>query len=137
MVSRTCRGSFALAAPLAVALALTVATTAGAGEGAAAPRSRTLADGWRFQPDPLRVGDAQRWQETGFDRSGWRPVEVPAAWDFYAPVLDGTRAGENFTGYLPFEIDLGPHLRRGRRRVQPALERRLSIEVAGRLLARS
>jgi hypothetical protein len=56
-------------------------------------RSITLSDGWIFQPDPLRVGDAQKWQRPDFDRSGWRPVTVPMAWDHYDPVMDAERDG--------------------------------------------
>jgi beta-glucuronidase len=109
-----------------------------------------LSEGWIFQPDPLEVGDAQRWFDPDLDRSGWRPVEVPMAWDFYDPVMDGYEgtgwyalelsrdkivagswqrlrflranhratvwidgalAGENLTGYLPFEIALTPKLK--------------------------
>ncbi len=119
----------------------------------AAPRSLTLADGWLFQPDPHGVGDSQCWQRPDFDRSGWRPVTVPMAWDHYDPVMDGyegvgwyalalpadrvvpgawqrlrfgranhratvwidgLKAGENLTGYLPFEIAASPFLKPGR-----------------------
>ncbi|HZI94766.1 MAG TPA: glycoside hydrolase family 2 TIM barrel-domain containing protein [Patescibacteria group bacterium] len=117
------------------------------------PRSLTLSDGWRFQPDPLDVGEKQGWQTAGFDRGGWRPVIVPMAWDRYDPVMDGyegvgwyalalpadrvvpgawqrlrfgranhratvwidgNRAGQNLTGYLPFEINATPWLKPGR-----------------------
>jgi beta-galactosidase/beta-glucuronidase len=119
----------------------------------APPRSLTLSDGWLFQPDPLGVGDEQGWQSPGFDRSGWRPVTVPRAWDHYDPVMDGyegvgwyalalpadrvvpgawqrlrfgranhratvwidgREAGENLTGYLPFEVAASPWLKPGR-----------------------
>ncbi len=53
------------------------------------PRSLTLSEGWRFQPDPLGIGDAQQWQSPSYDRRGWRAVAVPAAWDGYDPVMDG------------------------------------------------
>lgn len=56
---------------------------------AAPPHSQTLDTGWRFQLDPLRVGDAQHWENVATDRSGWRVVEVPMAWDFHDPVMDG------------------------------------------------
>ena len=116
-------------------------------------RSTTLSEGWLFQPDPLGVGDAQGWQRPELDRSGWRPVAVPMAWDFYDPVMDGYEgvgwyalalspelvvpgawqrlrfgranhrarvwidghaAGENLTGYLPFEVAASPWLVPGR-----------------------
>jgi beta-galactosidase/beta-glucuronidase len=121
--------------------------------GAAPPRSWTLSDGWLFQPDPLGVGDGQGWQKPDFDRSGWRRVTVPMAWDHYDPVMDGyegvgwyalalpagrvapgawqrlrfgranysatvwidgKKAGENLTGYLPFEVAASPWLTPGR-----------------------
>jgi len=120
---------------------------------AALPRRSVLSEGWLFQPDPLRVGDAQGWQRPDLDRSGWRAVRVPMAWDHYDPVMDGyegvgwyalrlpaesaaagswqrlrfgranhraavwidgQKAGENLTGYLPFEIAATPWLKPGR-----------------------
>ena len=117
------------------------------------PRAQVLSENWLFQPDPLRVGDAQGWQRPELDRRGWRPVTVPMAWDYYDPVMDGyegvgwyalalpadraapkawqrlrfgranhratvwidgRKAGENLTGYLPFEIVASPWLTPGR-----------------------
>ncbi len=122
-------------------------------DGSAPPRSSVLSEGWLFQPDPLSVGDTQRWWRPDVDRSGWRPVTVPMAWDFYDPVMDGyegvgwyalalpadrvaagawqrlrfgranhratvwiegEKAGENLTGYLPFEVVASPWLKPGR-----------------------
>jgi len=60
-----------------------------AARAASLPRSLELSAGWLFQPDPLDVGAAQGWQQPGFDRSGWRSVTVPAAWDDYDATLDG------------------------------------------------
>ena len=136
-----------------VALLLSAAPVPALSNRSVPPRSVTLSDGWLFQPDPLGVGDAQQWQRPDFDRSGWRPVTVPAAWDYYDAVMDGyegvgwyalalpadrvapslwqrlrfnranhratvwidgQKAGENLTGYLPFEIDASPRLRPGR-----------------------
>jgi beta-glucuronidase len=57
--------------------------------GSTLPRSIALTSGWRFQPDPLRLGDTQGWQRPGFDRHGWRTVPVPAAWDTYGAAMDG------------------------------------------------
>ncbi len=71
------------------------------GEAAAPPRSLVLSEGWRFQPDPLGVGDAQRWWSPGFDRSGWRPVTVPMAWDGYDPVMDGYEGVGWYAIHLP------------------------------------
>lgn len=53
------------------------------------PRSSLLSEGWLFQPDPLGLGDEQRWERPDLDRTGWRPVTVPMAWDHYDPVMDG------------------------------------------------
>ena len=138
----------------AVRLGLLLFAAAGApAAGASTVREVLLSDGWLFQPDPLRVGDAQHWERPAFDRSGWRAVAVPGAWDFYDPVMDGyegvgwyalrlpaervvptawqrlrfgrashkavvwidgKKAGENLTGYLPFEVPLTPHVEAGR-----------------------
>jgi beta-glucuronidase len=140
-----------LAWGLMLAAAVVVATPSAASGSAAAPppRSRILSEGWLFQPDPLRVGDARHWERPDLDRKGWRPVAVPMAWDEYDRVMngyegvgwyalalpadrivarewqrlrfgranhraivwiDGERAGENLTGYLPFEVPLTPWL---------------------------
>jgi len=53
------------------------------------PRTLALNRGWLFQPDPLDIGRAQRWQRPEFDRRGWRTVPVPSAWDAYGAVMDG------------------------------------------------
>jgi beta-galactosidase/beta-glucuronidase len=137
---------------LGLAVLLACAAPAAALAQTAPPRSVTLSDGWRFQPDPLGIGDAQHWERPGLDRSGWRPVTVPMAWDAYDPVMDGyegvgwyalalpadrvvpgawqrlrfgranhratvwidgQKAGENLTGYLPFEIAASPWLKPG------------------------
>ena len=83
-------------APLSPRLSLGVAVllffaapTPAVSTGTALPRSLILSEGWLFQPDPHGVGDAQRWQRPDFDRSGWRPVTVPMAWDHFDPVMDG------------------------------------------------
>jgi beta-galactosidase/beta-glucuronidase len=72
----------------AIAAALVLFAFGGAA-GDGAPRASVLSDGWVFQPDPLGVGDAQHWHDPAFDRSGWRRVAVPMAWDFFDPVMDG------------------------------------------------
>jgi beta-glucuronidase len=135
------------------ALLASAAHAPAASAGTAPPRSSTLSEGWLFQPDPHGIGDTQRWERPDFDRSGWRPVPVPMAWDHYDPVMDGyegvgwyalalpadrvvpgawqrlrfgranhratvwiggQKAGENLTGYLPFEIAASPWLTPGR-----------------------
>ncbi len=68
---------------------VSLALFTGARADEAVPRSTVLSDGWLFQPDPLRVGDAGGWYRPGFDRSAWRRVAVPMAWDRYDPVMDG------------------------------------------------
>src|SRR5262245_31638663 len=71
----TVLGALAFAAPAAVAATL--------------PRAWALSTGWLFQPDPLDHGIEQGWQSPGCDRSGWRSVAVPGAWDEYDAALDG------------------------------------------------
>ena len=65
------------------------------------PRASTLSDGWLFQPDPLGLGDAQGWQRPDFDRSGWRRVSVPMAWDRYDAVMDGYEGVGWYAAALP------------------------------------
>jgi beta-galactosidase/beta-glucuronidase len=145
---------FSRAALLALAIAFSlVAASVTASSISPMPRSVVLSDGWLFQPDPLGLGDAQHWERADLDRSGWRAVPVPMAWDFYDSVMDGyegvgwyalkfpaervapnawqrmrfgranhkatvwvdgQKAGENLTGYLPFEVPLTPHVALGR-----------------------
>jgi beta-galactosidase/beta-glucuronidase len=83
--------------------AVAAPATAQAGGRPAPPRSVTLSEGWLFQPDPLGVGDAQKWQRPDFDRGGWRPVTVPMAWDFYDPVMDGYEGVGWYALKLPAE----------------------------------
>ncbi len=139
---------------LGLAALLAFALRAQTGSALTGPaRSLTLSDGWLFQPDPLGLGDEQNWHRPDLDRSGWRPVTVPMAWDHYDPAMDGYEgvgwyalalpadlvapdawqrlrfgranhrakvwidgqaAGENLTGYLPFEIAASPFLKPGR-----------------------
>jgi len=73
---------------LFTALALTLACS-GASAANPLPRALTLSTGWRFQPDPLGIGDTQGWQRPDFDRRGWRTVAVPGAWDGYGAAMDG------------------------------------------------
>ena len=123
-----------------------------AGSAPAADRSAPLDGPWLFQPDPDTVGEKQGWEKPEADRSGWRRVAVPMAWDDYDPTmesyegagwyalaipgervvasswqrlrfgrvnhkarvwLNGRLAGENLTGYLPFELAATPFLRAG------------------------
>jgi beta-glucuronidase len=46
------------------------------------------------------VGDTHGWEQPGFDRSGWRPVTVPMAWDEYSPVMDGYEG----VGWYAFQL---------------------------------
>jgi hypothetical protein len=39
--------------------------------------------GRRFQVDVSDLGEREAWNKAGFDRSHWREVEVPMAWDLY------------------------------------------------------
>ena len=144
--------SFDVRFSLALAAVLASAAVPAAPARTAPPRSLILSEGWLFQPDPLGVGDAQGWWRPDLDRSGWRRVTVPMAWDFYDPVMDGyegvgwyalalpadrivagawqrlrfnranyratvwidgQKAGENLTGYLPFEVAATPWVKPG------------------------
>jgi beta-glucuronidase len=50
---------------------------------------REVTSGWRFQVDVRDMGERERWYEAGTDRSGWREVEVPRAWDCIDDALRG------------------------------------------------
>src|SRR5262252_8106301 len=65
------------------------------------PRSLTLAPGWLFQQDPLDVGTTLGWQKPAFDRSGWRKVAVPSAWDEYDATMDGYEGACWYAFQLP------------------------------------
>jgi beta-galactosidase/beta-glucuronidase len=71
--------------------------------------------GWRFQIDAHDIGEREQWFDGGFDRSGWREVEVPRAWDvldlalrnfegigWYSVVLDGAWARPGKIQHLTF-----------------------------------
>jgi beta-galactosidase/beta-glucuronidase len=76
---------------------------------------RAIASGWRFQVDVRDLGETENWYGPGFDRSGWRDVEVPQAWDlfdeamhgyegigWYAVTLDGSWARAGKVQHLTF-----------------------------------
>jgi hypothetical protein len=86
-----------------LALWLGVLSAVSAAAQASLPRSTTLSDGWVFQPDPNRIGDAQHWERPDLDRGGWRAVTVPMAWDQYDPVMDGY---EGVGWYAPLPASL-------------------------------
>jgi beta-glucuronidase len=44
---------------------------------------REIASGWHFQIDAHDLGEHERWYDPGHDRSDWREVEVPKAWDLF------------------------------------------------------
>jgi beta-galactosidase/beta-glucuronidase len=67
--------------------------------------SSEIKAGWRFQVDSQDIGERDHWFEAAFDRSSWKEVEVPRAWDvleeslrnyegigWYSVVLDGSWA---------------------------------------------
>jgi beta-galactosidase/beta-glucuronidase len=86
-VTRRAVSNRALALILA---ALAMASSIDAARGAERPpRVLPISSGWLFQPDPLEVGVEQGWQRPDFDRSGWRTVVVPSAWDAYERTMDG------------------------------------------------
>ncbi len=44
---------------------------------------------WRFQMDATDLGQKEQWYRPDFDRSAWRMVSVPTAWDLYDEALWG------------------------------------------------
>ena len=74
-----------------------------------------ISAGWRFQIDSQDIGEHDRWFDAGFDRSGWKEVDVPRAWDvldralsnyegvgWYSVVLDGSWARPGQIQHLKF-----------------------------------
>ncbi len=55
----------------------------------ASRESSEITSGWRFQIDSHDIGEREQWYDAGIDRSGWRGVEVPRAWDFFDDSLRG------------------------------------------------
>ena len=54
------------------------------------PREATeIKTGWRFQIDSRDIGEREHWYAASFDRSGWKDVEVPRAWDVFDEALKG------------------------------------------------
>jgi beta-galactosidase/beta-glucuronidase len=54
------------------------------------PREVTeIKTGWRFQIVSRGLGEREHWFDADFDRSGWRDVEVPRAWDLLDEALNG------------------------------------------------
>jgi beta-glucuronidase len=79
-------------------LVVSIASVAGgllvAGVSAAAPEAspratRTIAAGWHFQIDARDAGQREGWYALRFDRSTWRSVEVPQAWDLFDLAMRG------------------------------------------------
>jgi beta-glucuronidase len=62
----------------------------GADASFAGPRSVwEVASDWLFQIDVHDRGEVERWFDLAHDRSGWRAVEVPRAWDTFDESLRG------------------------------------------------
>jgi len=102
----------------AILVLSTFSLIAGSEVEASAPGPREAAEikaGWRFQIDWRDIGERARWYDAGFDRSGWREVEVPRAWDvfdqalwcyegigWYSVILDGSWARAGKVQHLRF-----------------------------------
>jgi beta-glucuronidase len=54
-------------------------------------RQATLGGAWRFRPEDAAAPRPEAVPPAPDDTVGWRDVTVPAAWDRYAPDLDGFR----------------------------------------------
>jgi beta-glucuronidase len=62
---------------------------------------REVSSGWRFQIDTHDVGESERWYDPGADRSSWRDVVVPGAWD----LIDESMRGHEGIGWYSVTID--------------------------------
>jgi beta-glucuronidase len=68
----------------------------------AGPRESVEIDaGWRFQLDVHDRGEKERWFDPVHDRSNWRTVEVPRAWD----TLDDSLRGFEGIGWYGVSLD--------------------------------
>ncbi len=59
---------------------------------AAFPQEREriqMTAGWTFQIDPQKLGEKEGWYGPAFNRSAWRGVNVPEAWDRFETALRG------------------------------------------------
>jgi beta-glucuronidase len=105
--------------PSAAILVFALAGLVAAGEvetPARGPREATeIKSPWRFQIDSHDIGEREHWYDAGFDRSHWRSVEVPRAWDvldkalkgyegigWYSVILDGSWARSGQVQHLTF-----------------------------------
>ena len=66
----------------------------------------TITTGWHFQIDVRDLGERERWNTAGFDRSGWSSVEVPRAWDCFDEAMRG------YEGVGWYSVDLDGSWRR-------------------------
>jgi beta-glucuronidase len=62
---------------------------------------REISSAWRFQIDAHDLGESERWFEPGRDRSSWREVAVPGAWD----LLDESLFGHEGIGWYSVTLD--------------------------------
>lgn len=90
-------------------------------------RTATVPAPWQAQFDDLRDYSGVAWYRRAFDLpSDWpdHPTYLYfGAADYYAEVwVNAVRVGEHEGGYLPFEFEIGQHLRRGR-------ENRVTVRV--------
>jgi beta-galactosidase/beta-glucuronidase len=63
--------------------------------------ARAIAGGWRFQVDARDIGEKEHWYGPTIDRSDWREVEVPGAWD----LLDESMRGHEGVGWYAATLD--------------------------------
>lgn len=89
-----------------LSLAITVIISNGPGLAveppAPSPRIvQEVSQGWRFQIDAHDQGEKGRWFDVEHDRSAWKEVEVPRAWDTYDESLRGYEGAGWYSVSIP------------------------------------
>jgi beta-galactosidase/beta-glucuronidase len=60
-----------------------------------------ISAGWRFQIDAADIGQRDGWYKTEYDRSAWREVTMPRAWDLYETALWGYEGVGWYAAVIP------------------------------------
>lgn len=66
-------------------------------------RSNIELSSWRFHVDQNDIGEKRTWFSNDYDKTGWMPVQVPGAWDFYQEAFWGYEGVGWFSAQIDFE----------------------------------
>ena len=65
---------------------------------------RRILKNWQFQIDIFNIGEKEKWFSPQFDRSAWKKVKVPSAWDTYDKSLWGYEGIGWYSTVIPPEL---------------------------------